>query len=453
MLLSVVCAGALGLTGAVLPGMSTFMLSATHQTTSTARPHSHGSHSVAWPLNPKAAQLDLPADVPQSRSAVPIAPMRLRHAEDATRTEKVPAPCHTAFPMVAFYTLKVLTIPLLWAIGRALAGARRARSAIRPEPRIALLATTGNAQDPYARVEEARVRAGKYDVEAVRDEIDTLVYSNPVVIFTQKNCGVCFQAIGLLNQVLDSYEEVHLDSLGPHGEAMRYELAMRTGVAELPVVFVAGACAGGLSYLEGLECQGQLRLALKKAGGNVKKIRSSRSRRAEPIAEDDLAAQFRERAEADALKSLNARVERWDFDESNNCEVTCPEPVDAAELLGEPQPNPEEVKRQREKELRERIARNMLMATEEEEEEPEEQNGGWGFLNNQDKSKAKPQINAKPAAPTNPYQPGYAIPEEEDPIEAMRLKNTTDESQVAILGVLFAVLLGIALFAGAPPPS
>ena len=201
MLLSVVCAGALGLTGAVLPGMSTFMLSATHQTTSTARPHSHGSHSVAWPLNPKAAQLDLPADVPQSRSAVPIAPMRLRHAEDATRTEKVPAPCHTAFPMVAFYTLKVLTIPLLWAIGRALAGARRARSAIRPEPRIALLATTGNAQDPYARVEEARVRAGKYDVEAVRDEIDTLVYSNPVVIFTQKNCGVCFQAIGLLNQV------------------------------------------------------------------------------------------------------------------------------------------------------------------------------------------------------------------------------------------------------------
>ena len=112
-----------------------------------------------------------------------------------------------------------------------------------------------------------------------------------------------------------------------------------------------------------------------------------------------------------------------------------------------------QVKRQREKELRERIARNMLMATEEEEEEPEEQNGGWGFLNNQDKSKAKPQINAKPAAPTNPYQPGYAIPEEEDPIEAMRLKNTTDESQVAILGVLFAVLLGIALFAGAPPPS
>ncbi|KAK9829694.1 hypothetical protein WJX72_007403 [[Myrmecia] bisecta] len=87
-------------------------------------------------------------------------------------------------------------------------------------------------------------RAGEYDEAAVRAKVESLISSNPVVVFSWTFCPFAQKAKGLLSQLGAQYAAVELDKV-PDGKALRAELIKMTNRTSVPNVFIGGRSYGG----------------------------------------------------------------------------------------------------------------------------------------------------------------------------------------------------------------
>ena len=114
----------------------------------------------------------------------------------------------------------------------------------------------------------AIAQAGSYDEAAVKAEMEGLISSNPVMIFSFSTCPFCKNAKKLLDDMDVAYKAVELNEMDG-GMAIRAELAKRTGRTSMPNIWVGGEGIGGFNDgpgLKTLQKNGELFKMLEKAG-------------------------------------------------------------------------------------------------------------------------------------------------------------------------------------------
>merc|ERR1719181_444271 len=108
--------------------------------------------------------------------------------------------------------------------------------------------------------------AGPYDREAAAVEIDTLVASAPVVIFTWEVSPFSKKALQWLEVAGFSddsalLKNVVLDKPWSEGNPLRAELGRRTGKTSVPSVWINGEYCGGFDDGPSEEAPGLMKLA------------------------------------------------------------------------------------------------------------------------------------------------------------------------------------------------
>jgi len=98
---------------------------------------------------------------------------------------------------------------------------------------------------------------------AVEDYFDTLVRSNPIVVFSKAHCSYCANAIKLFETAgIASFKVIDL-AHDEHGEAMLDLLLQRTGQKTVPNIFLDGQHIGGFEELQHID------LAALKSGSTI----------------------------------------------------------------------------------------------------------------------------------------------------------------------------------------
>lgn len=116
-------------------------------------------------------------------------------------------------------------------------------------------------QQLYNKTEQFNLQAGNYDSAAINKQIDDLLASNKVVVFSFVRCPFCVKAKGLLNELNIPFKAIEVDQI-PEGMALRAELANRTGRTSVPSIWIDGQFIGGMNDgnpgLGPLHAQGKL---------------------------------------------------------------------------------------------------------------------------------------------------------------------------------------------------
>ena len=111
--------------------------------------------------------------------------------------------------------------------------------------------------------------AGDFDVDAADGQLDDVIGSAPVAIFSFTSCPFCKQAKELLDAKGVAYRAFELDE-DALGAGMRARLGKRTGRTSVPSIWIGGECVGGLNDgnpgLVPLEERGELDAKLRAAG-------------------------------------------------------------------------------------------------------------------------------------------------------------------------------------------
>jgi glutaredoxin 3 len=111
--------------------------------------------------------------------------------------------------------------------------------------------------------------AGAYDAAATRLELEALIASDGVVIFSATYCPFSYRAKAELNSLSIPYTAYEHNTL-PNGKALVAELGNKTGRTSIPAIFIAGAFIGGCNDgnpgLRPLIAQGGLENALAACG-------------------------------------------------------------------------------------------------------------------------------------------------------------------------------------------
>ena len=112
----------------------------------------------------------------------------------------------------------------------------------------------------------ADAMAGDYDRESAAAEIDALITSKPVVIFTWASSPFSKKALEWLKvagygEGNDSFREVRLDNPWSKGNPLRAELGRRTGRTSVPSVWIDGKYCGGFDDGPSEEAPGLMKLA------------------------------------------------------------------------------------------------------------------------------------------------------------------------------------------------
>lgn len=121
-----------------------------------------------------------------------------------------------------------------------------------------------------AKLEVAKVVAGEYDKEYIRQKISTLLESSKTkcVIFSQTSCPFCVKAKEKLKELGATFDVVEIDTMpGTEGYAVRLELNEITGKSTVPAIFIDNKYIGGFTDgVERLEAEGILVDVLKATG-------------------------------------------------------------------------------------------------------------------------------------------------------------------------------------------
>lgn len=104
------------------------------------------------------------------------------------------------------------------------------------------------------KMEKIIEAAGQYDCNRFRVEIEELVGSTPIVVYSFRDCPWCIAAKSLLQSEYSTVDVmyVELEDLGIEGKAIRAELAKLTARTSMPCIFVNGDAIGG--YTDGVPC-------------------------------------------------------------------------------------------------------------------------------------------------------------------------------------------------------
>uniref|UniRef100_A0A7S4G8N2 Glutaredoxin domain-containing protein n=1 Tax=Eutreptiella gymnastica TaxID=73025 RepID=A0A7S4G8N2_9EUGL len=228
--------------------------------------------------------------------------------------------------IVMFYTLKVLAVALMVSVARAWStiyvSATRAHGpelygilsrdplehSNRSMGAIAMFNSSGETpRTSEARLAAAMESAGSYNVQAMREAIDQLVYTKPVVVFSQEECSASEDCLAVLDEMIGGYDVVDVDSQA-EGSALRLELATRTGIGALPLVFVKGTCVGGYEDLQLLQVDGKLLPMLRAAGAEMSAVPDERQEQQRAASKDDVVEQVKAQADAESMRQLKQRI-------------------------------------------------------------------------------------------------------------------------------------------------
>eukprot|EP00667_Euglena_gracilis_P008975 EG_transcript_9108 len=203
--------------------------------------------------------------------------------------------------------LKVVAVGWIVAITRATALVLQQRRSRMAET-VMLSAAGEQNSSADARLTAAMSRVGSYDAQAIRDKLDEIVYKSPVALFFQSGCTASANARDFLRKQRLHFRCVEVDRV-LHGDAMRLELALRTGIGALPLVFIGGTCVGGHADLLRLHLDGKLQALLTAA--NATYLPSGERKEAEAPPTEDPAASMdvlKRRIEATQMAELKARI-------------------------------------------------------------------------------------------------------------------------------------------------
>lgn len=93
--------------------------------------------------------------------------------------------------------------------------------------------------------------------EAVKKEIEQLVSSHKVQIFSKSYCPFCRRAKGIFDAEGISYEALELDQIA-NGAEFQSTLAAMTGQRTVPSVWINGKFVGGSDKVAELQSRGKL---------------------------------------------------------------------------------------------------------------------------------------------------------------------------------------------------
>ena len=136
----------------------------------------------------------------------------------------------------------------------------------------------------------ADAMAGPYDRAAAAVEIDTLVASAPVVIFTWEVSPFSKKALQWLEVAGFSddsalLKNVVLDKPWSEGNPLRAELGRRTGKTSVPSVFINGEYCGGFDDGPSEEAPGLMKLAFSgQLQGKLESAKAAKAAAAAPAA-------------------------------------------------------------------------------------------------------------------------------------------------------------------------
>jgi glutaredoxin len=105
--------------------------------------------------------------------------------------------------------------------------------------------------------------AGEYDEEAVFQEIDDIVKSNPCVMFTWESSPSCKQAVAAFELIGVKVKNVRLDNPWSEGNLIRAEIGRRVGKSSVPMIFIGGEYIGGYDAGISEEAPGIVSMAFK----------------------------------------------------------------------------------------------------------------------------------------------------------------------------------------------
>ena len=80
----------------------------------------------------------------------------------------------------------------------------------------------------------------------------------PVLVYTTDYCGYCVSAKALLNSKNIPFEEIDVSK----DQALRLEIAQRSGRRTVPQIFIGDESIGGFMELKALSDSGQLAIKL-----------------------------------------------------------------------------------------------------------------------------------------------------------------------------------------------
>ena len=80
----------------------------------------------------------------------------------------------------------------------------------------------------------------------------------PVLVYTTDYCGYCVSAKALLNSKNIPFEEIDVSK----DQALRLEIAQRSGRRTVPQIFIGDESIGGFMELKALSDNGQLAIKL-----------------------------------------------------------------------------------------------------------------------------------------------------------------------------------------------
>ena len=128
------------------------------------------------------------------------------------------------------------------------------------------------------KIEKIIDAAGNYDSQSINSEIQDLIGSAPIVVYSFVDCPWCIAAQSLLQSEYSDVEVtyVELETLNRRGKAIRSELAKLTRRTSMPCIFVNGKAIGG--YTDGAPFDVGLQ-ALHESGRFAKLIHSSTNQR------------------------------------------------------------------------------------------------------------------------------------------------------------------------------
>ena len=98
-----------------------------------------------------------------------------------------------------------------------------------------------------------------------REYVESLIQSNPVVVFSKSYCGFCSQTKKLLSNKHANAEVIELDNRGD-GQEIQNILKNMTQQKTVPSVWIGGEFIGGNSELTQLERNGSLDSMLQRSG-------------------------------------------------------------------------------------------------------------------------------------------------------------------------------------------
>merc|ERR1712127_153098 len=118
-----------------------------------------------------------------------------------------------------------------------------------------------------------RNQARNFSKIKMADQVDEMIKSNAVAVFSKTYCPYCVKAKKVLEKYqLQSVKIVELDKDvdSAVGQVMQNHLKKLTGASSVPRVFIAGKCIGGGDETAALERSNKLRGMLEEAGALVK---------------------------------------------------------------------------------------------------------------------------------------------------------------------------------------